>query len=98
MTFRFFKRIHHEVLWLIDQWAASLNPRLAMYRHRVHQTVVAYEELQDRKTAVEGLLRLLRHGSLAYLLSRPFARGFRAVRRRIQRPYWLRTSEMRISE
>ncbi len=92
MTFRFFKRIHHEVLWLIDHWAASLNPRLVAHRRKVHQTLVAYEELHDRKTAVEGLWRLLRQGSVVYFLSRPFARGFRAVRRRIQRPYWLRTA------
>ncbi len=92
MTLRFFKPIHYECLWLIDRWAACLSPRLVAHRRRVHQTVVAYEELHHRKTVVEGLKRLLRRGSLVYFLSRPFARGFRGMRRRIQRPYWLRTA------
>jgi glycosyltransferase involved in cell wall biosynthesis len=91
MTFRFYKRLHHEALWMIDLWSKDLDPRLVAHRRRVHHTNVAFEELRSLKTLFGGIERLVRHGSVVYFLSRPFARGFRALRRRIQRPYYLKT-------
>ena len=89
MTFRYYKELHHECLWMIDKWSAALNPGLADHRRRVHQTNIAYKEMQQWGTMAEGLSRLVRRGSLPYFLSRPFARTFRSLRRRVQRPYWL---------
>ncbi len=89
MTFRYYKELHHECLWLIDHWSDALDPGLAAHRRRVHQTNIAYKELQQRQTMLQGLARLVQHGSVPYLLTRPFARTFRSFRRRVQRPYWL---------
>ena len=90
MTKRTFKQVHSECLWLIDRWGAPVAPRLLAKRRKVHQTLVALEEIRKSETGRQGLLRLLRSGSLSYLLSRPFARSFRALRRRVQQPYWQR--------
>lgn len=89
MTFRYYKELHHECLWFIDRWADALSPELAAHRRRVHETNIAYKELQSWSSFGEGMARLLRRGSVPYFLSRPFARTFRSLRRRVQRPYWL---------
>ena len=90
MTRRTVGRIHDEVLLLIDRWESDLGPSLTAHRRRVHHTVAAYEQMSNLQSLGSGIRRLLRHGSVPYLLSRPFARAFRAVRRRIQTPRWKR--------
>jgi len=81
-------RMHEEALWLIEQWAHCLTPSLANRRRRRHSSVLAFEELCRLGTAGRGLVRLLTRGSVSYVLSRPCARTFRAIRRRVQRPFW----------
>jgi len=82
------RRIIEEAVWMLDQWAHSVDPRLLVHRHRIFQTLLALEEMGRFHTASHGISRLLRQGSVGYLASRPFVRGFRALRRRLQRPYW----------
>ena len=91
MTPRTFKAIHSECLWLIDRWGSRIHPRIVRHRKRVHHTLVAIKELEERDTRRAGLLRLVRSGSLLYLASRPIARGLRTLRRRVRTPYWKRT-------
>ncbi len=83
-------RMHREVLWLIDQWAEQLEPDLADWRRKVHSTLVAIDEIRHPRSLLPGLRRLIMDGSLPYLFSRPFARSFRALRRRIRSPLWQR--------
>jgi glycosyltransferase involved in cell wall biosynthesis len=70
---------HTEKLTLLDRWAAEIDPALRQQRMAVYHTLIAVEELRSRPLG--GLRRLLTRGSLPYLLSRPFARGFRWLRR-----------------
>ena len=86
-------RMHAEALMVVDLWAPALPAELAERRRTVHSTVQAFEELCRLRTARTGIVRLLSHGSPAFLLSRPFARTFRAVRRQLRRPYWLSTGD-----
>jgi hypothetical protein len=80
--------MHQEVLWLMDQWADSLDPHiLAMCRKR-HSTAIALEEMRSPTTAVPGALRLLTEGSLASQLKRPFMFAFHIVRRNVLSPHW----------
>lgn len=83
------RRMHEEVLAVIDLWAPCLTSSLVDRRRKVHSTLLALEEMCHWGTFGDGLARLLTRGSLGYLFSRPFARAFRAVRRRVRRPYWL---------
>ena len=92
MTPRTFKAIHSECLWLIDRWGAKVSPRILSWRRKVHHTLVALKELEQSDTRKDGVARLVKNGSLPYLFSRPFVRSYRALRRRVQRPYWLRNA------
>jgi N-acetylglucosaminyldiphosphoundecaprenol N-acetyl-beta-D-mannosaminyltransferase len=84
------RAMHEEALWLIDRWADDLTPAVTARRRAVHQTLVAFEDLKRLEALPRGLWRLVTQGSPAFLLSRPFIRAFRAVRRRVRRPFWRR--------
>lgn len=81
-------RMHEEALMVVESWAHCLNPRLLDRRRKVHSTVIAVEEIRHTATAGKGLARLFTGGSIGYLLSRPFAKAFRFIRRIVQRPFW----------
>jgi GT2 family glycosyltransferase len=83
------RQMHEEALWVIDRWASSLDSKLVARRRRIHQSIVALAEMRDMRTLGSGLARLFTAGSPGFLSSRPFARTFRAIRRRIRQPYWL---------
>jgi glycosyltransferase involved in cell wall biosynthesis len=84
-------RLHQEPLLIIDQWADCLDPRIVGYRRMTYSTALALEEMRSLRTFRSGLVRMLTDGSVIWLLSRPFVRVWRAVRRRLRRPYWLGT-------
>jgi hypothetical protein len=84
-------RLHQEPLAIIRQWSSFLPAQLVRYRLKTYSTVLALEELRRQETFSDGLRRLFREGSIRWLLSRPFAIGWRSLRRRISKPYWLAT-------
>jgi N-acetylglucosaminyldiphosphoundecaprenol N-acetyl-beta-D-mannosaminyltransferase len=81
-------RIHEEAIWSLDQHAHALEPKLVALRRQVHSTVWGFAEMRHVATAVRGLRRIFRDGSLTYLFSRPFAKTYRAIHRRLRHPYW----------
>jgi hypothetical protein len=84
-------RLYEEPLLIVNQWAEQLDPRIVAYRRMTYSTGLALEEMRSLKTARKGLVRMLTDGSVIWLMSRPLVRAYRAVRRRLCRPYWLRT-------
>lgn len=86
-----FRQCHEEILWLLNALRPHLDPNLFERRIRIHQTLVAFEDLRGIRTMSRGLKRLVRHGSVPYLFSRPFARSYRAIKRRLVMPYWMKT-------
>lgn len=82
--------MHREVLWLIDHWAGQLEPRTLALCRRRHFTAIALEEIRSGAAVGNGLLRLLRQGSIISQLMRPFAFVFHLVRRNLVPPYWRR--------
>jgi len=82
--------MNREALWLIDLWAASLNPRLVQRCRRRHLTAIALEEMRSRTTFTRGLVRLFGEGSPGSQFMRPFAFLFHVVRRNVRPPYWRR--------
>jgi glycosyltransferase involved in cell wall biosynthesis len=84
-------RLHEEPLWMIRNWAAYLEPNIVRFRLNTFSTRLALEEMKSSRTFVGGLRRLVRDVSLIWLLSRPFVRAWRIIRRRIRKPYWLAT-------
>ena len=81
-------RMHEEGLWLVNQWSSCLEPDLVEERRRKHNTVAAWQEMRCWRTATAGVKRLLAHGSLGFLITRPPVRAFRIIRRRLDRPFW----------
>ena len=84
-------RLYEEPLLIVNQWAEQLDPRIVAYRRMTYSTGLALEEMRSLKTARTGFVRMLTEGSVIWLMSRPFVRAYRAVRRKVRRPYWLRT-------
>lgn len=83
-------RMQREILQIINSWSDAISLQLASRRHKVHSTVLAVHQLQSSEGVMAGLKTLLSDGAVGYLLSRPFARLFRAIRRRVRTPYWAR--------
>jgi hypothetical protein len=81
-------RLHEEPLSIVRQWSGCLDPRMSAYRQMTYSTYLALEEMRSPRTALAGMKRLLADGSVLWLISRPFVRIWRAMRRRLQRPYW----------
>lgn len=81
-------RMHREVLHLIDRCSDALDERIVKRRKHIHATVLAWDELHKPSTFFQGIVRLVREGSLVFLFTRPFARISRSLRRRIQTPFW----------
>jgi glycosyltransferase involved in cell wall biosynthesis len=80
--------MHREVLWLIDRWANELKPEIVATCRRRHHTAIALEEMQDARTRMSGLKRLLTQGSVASQMARPLAYAFHVLRRNLHPPYW----------
>ena len=85
------QRLYQEPLLIIDQWSDCLDPRIVAYRRMTYSTALALEEMRSLRTFRSGLVRMLTDGSVIWLMSRPFVRVWRVVRRRLRRPYWLGT-------
>ncbi len=83
------RRLHEEPLWIVNHWADCLDPLVVAHRRMTFSTVLALQEMSSGATFLSGLRRLFADGSLWWLLSRPFAVGWRTLRRKLRRPYWL---------
>lgn len=81
-------RIETETLLLIDMWRQDLKPGVAWWRHRVHSTVLAFEEFRHPGHRWDAMRRLLRDGSFLFLLQRPFVWARRSLQRRLWGPFW----------
>jgi glycosyltransferase involved in cell wall biosynthesis len=81
-----------EAIWVVDRWAACLDPLLAVRRRKIHYTVIAVHDMRNIRTMANGVRRLLAQGSVPFLLTKPFVLTWRAIRRRFGRPEWRKTS------
>jgi glycosyltransferase involved in cell wall biosynthesis len=88
--------MNREVLWLIDKWAAEIDPQTAARCRKRHYTAIALEEMRSAHTFRTGLSRLFSQGSVRSQMARPFAFVFHVLRRSVRPPYW-RTLENRPS-
>jgi glycosyltransferase involved in cell wall biosynthesis len=79
--------LQSEPLSIVNQWADQVEPRIVAYRRMTYSTALALEEMREPGTATAGIKRLLRDGSVWWLLSRPFVRLWRMARRRLRRAH-----------
>jgi glycosyltransferase involved in cell wall biosynthesis len=85
------RRLHEEPPLIIRKWSPYLKPELVRSRLKRYSTALAVEEIRSGRAAMTGFRRLLSEGSPIWLISRPFAVLWRAIRRKLRRPYWLAT-------
>ena len=90
MTHTIGQRMQREILSLIDYWSETLPPDLVTRRRKIHSTVLAIHQMRSANGVGRGIRTLFHDGALLYLLSRPIARGYRSLRRRLRTPYWCR--------
>lgn len=65
-----------ETLAVVERFGAALPPRELAWRRKVWETLIGHG-LARAGRPLAGLRHVVRHGSLPYLLSRPFARAAR---------------------
>jgi hypothetical protein len=80
--------MHEEIIWLMKAFGTAMDPRDLDRRIRVHQTLLALAEMRLGGHRWRSARRLVTRGSVGYLLSRPFAKAARQVRRWGRRPQW----------
>jgi N-acetylglucosaminyldiphosphoundecaprenol N-acetyl-beta-D-mannosaminyltransferase len=88
LTWLRYREMHEEALWLVRRWASALPREAVADRLAIHHTLVALKDVMVPRTLPQGLWRLVRHGSIPFLLTRPLARSSRAIKRRLLRPFW----------
>jgi Glycosyl transferase family 2 len=89
MTQRQLATMQHDCVRVLAHWQADIPPALLAWRRRVHATVAAWADWRQGRTgSATALARVWRDGSLPWLLARPPARAWRALRARLQRPRW----------
>ncbi len=77
-----------ETLLLIEEWGKLFPPNTFARRHAGVSTALALEEMRNWKTITNGTRRLLRTGSLWWLVRAPFVRFSRIVGRLLRQPDW----------
>jgi len=82
------RQIHEEALQVIQHWRGFTSRQAAAHAQMLHSNQVAFQDLIHPGTMLRGLRLLLSDGSVLFVLSRPFVRLFRSIRRGIRRPRW----------
>lgn len=70
-----------EMLAVAERWKDRLDPAVYRRRRAIQQTLLGLRNITSGKDPVGGMARILREGSLPYLLSRPFVKAGRGARR-----------------
>lgn len=83
-------RAHEEGILIAKRWAPVIDPRLASRCYRFHATQIARGEMSHLRSFGRGVWRLVRHGSIGRVLSRPPVRTWRVLRRKFAPPVWVR--------
>jgi glycosyltransferase involved in cell wall biosynthesis len=81
-------RMHVEAMRLVEHWAGSVDPQRASIRCRLQSTRLAVAEMRRPGLRMAGMARLVRDGSIWFLVSRPPVWVYREFRRLVRRPIW----------
>jgi len=81
MSNEYTMQVHWETMRIIERWRGHLDPAIYRRRYRIQSTIIGLREVASGSDHAGGLARILRDGSVPYLFSRPFALGYRWLRR-----------------
>jgi hypothetical protein len=82
MTQMFRREVHEEILLIMEMAARPSQRHILRTRRLVHETWIGVADFRAGKRR-QGVERIIRHGSLAYLALRPLVRGLRRLRDRV---------------
>jgi len=83
-----YRRMTYSTALALEEMRSLKTFRLGLVR-MLRDGSVSYTHLDVYKR--QGLVRMLRDGSVIWLMSRSFVRVWRALRRKLRRPYWMGT-------
>lgn len=92
MTNVYRREAAEETLKITENWRNEISPDSFARRHAHISTALALEEMRRPASLDRGLRRLFSDGSVVWLAGRPFVHLWRAIHRRLRRPYWKKIS------
>jgi glycosyltransferase involved in cell wall biosynthesis len=77
-----------ETLGLVEEWGRQIPRDAFARRHAGISTALALEEMRHWKTMAQGVHRLMRTGSLGWIIRAPLVHFWRIAARRLRQPRW----------
>lgn len=84
MTNRYYTRVLREALGILERWKHRIDPSVYARHYRMQSSILGLGEITSREDVPGGVRRILRDGSIPYLLTRPFSRARRVLRRAVR--------------
>jgi len=84
MSSRYYTQVMREVLAILDRWKHRVDKRVYRRHFRIHSAILGVGEITSGEDVVGGVRRVLRDGSIPYLLARPFSLAHRVTRRALR--------------
>jgi hypothetical protein len=84
MSARYYLRVLREALGILERWKHRLEPGVFAHQRRIQSAVLGLGEVTSREDVRGGVRRIVRDGSMLYLLTWPLARVRRVLRRAVR--------------
>lgn len=81
MSSQYYTQVMREVLAILERWKHRVEPTVYLRHFRIHSAILGVGEITSGENVSGGVMRILRDGSIPYLLSRPFSMAHRVARR-----------------
>ena len=84
MSSQYYTRVLREALGILERWKHRVHPSVYARHYRIFSTILGVGEIISLEDVGGGVGRILRDGSIPYLLTRPFSLAHRMLRRRVR--------------
>lgn len=81
MTAQYYTRVLREALGILDRWKHRIDPPVHARHFRMQSTILGWGEITTLEDVPGGARRILRDGSIPFLVMQPFSRARRVLRR-----------------
>ena len=81
MSTTYYTRMQREALTIFERWKHRIDPAVYDRHYRMQSSILGLGEITTREDVAGGLKRILKDGSVSYLLTRPLTRARRVLRR-----------------
>jgi len=81
MSTTYYTRMQREALTILERWKHRIDPVVYARHYRMQSSILGLGEITTREDVGGGFRRILKDGSIWYLLTRPLTRTRRVLRR-----------------